>query len=196
MEKLSQRIKDLRLSKGMSQESLAEESGLSLRTIQRIENNETVPRGDTLKRLAITLNTTPDELIDWKVQEDRAYLTMMNLSSLAFLFFPVLGIVVPLAMWIVQKDKIKDVDQLGKSILNFQITWVLVLFAYYLMLITGIWGKALGLIFGGIGSAVFLKILIPLFILYLYNILQTIINGVLISTRKKYRYVPAIKFLR
>jgi len=47
---ISQRVKELRCRKGMSQELLAEESGLSLRTIQRIENYESEPRGDTLKR--------------------------------------------------------------------------------------------------------------------------------------------------
>ena len=55
---LAQRVKDLRNRKGISQENLAEESGLSLRTIQRIENNETVPRGDTLKKLSIALETS------------------------------------------------------------------------------------------------------------------------------------------
>jgi transcriptional regulator with XRE-family HTH domain len=47
---LAERVKELRNRKGISQELLAEQSGLSLRTIQRIENNETVPRGETLKR--------------------------------------------------------------------------------------------------------------------------------------------------
>ena len=73
---LAQRVKELRNRKGISQEILAEESGLSLRTIQRIENNETVPRGDTLKRLAIALDTSPDEIIDWKILEDQNYLIL------------------------------------------------------------------------------------------------------------------------
>jgi transcriptional regulator with XRE-family HTH domain len=60
---LSQRIKNLRKQKGMTQESLAENSGLSLRTIQRIENNETTARGDSLKRLAAALNTSPDKIL-------------------------------------------------------------------------------------------------------------------------------------
>ena len=42
---LGLRIKELRKQKGMSQEFLSEESGLSLRTIQRIENGESSPRG-------------------------------------------------------------------------------------------------------------------------------------------------------
>ena len=49
MERLGKRLKELRNRKGLSQEQLAEDSCLSLRTIQRIEKNETVPRGDTLK---------------------------------------------------------------------------------------------------------------------------------------------------
>ena len=61
---LSKRLKELRNQKGMSQETLAEESGLSLRTIQRIENGRSNPTGDTLKRLSNALNVTPDELID------------------------------------------------------------------------------------------------------------------------------------
>ena len=62
---LAKKIKELRSRKGYSQDDLAEYSQLSLRTIQRIENGETEPRGDTLKRLAKALNVTPDEMIDW-----------------------------------------------------------------------------------------------------------------------------------
>jgi transcriptional regulator with XRE-family HTH domain len=58
------KIKGLRTRKGFSQEELAGNAGLSLRTIQRIENNETEARGDTLIRLAAALNTTPDELVE------------------------------------------------------------------------------------------------------------------------------------
>ena len=35
---LSQRVKELRKKKGLSQEELAKTAGLSLRTIQRVEN--------------------------------------------------------------------------------------------------------------------------------------------------------------
>ena len=67
--KLGKQIKELRNKQGLSQELLAENSGLSLRTIQRIENGETEPRGDTLKRLAGTLNIAPDDLLDWEISE-------------------------------------------------------------------------------------------------------------------------------
>ena len=62
---LSQRVKELRKEKGLSQEELAKIAGLSLRTIQRVENRETEPTGDTLKRIAAALDSTPTELLNW-----------------------------------------------------------------------------------------------------------------------------------
>ena len=53
---LAKRLKELRNQRGMSQEVLADESGLSMRTIQRIENGETNPTGESLKRLSNALN--------------------------------------------------------------------------------------------------------------------------------------------
>ncbi|WP_196895186.1 helix-turn-helix domain-containing protein [Aureivirga marina] len=61
---LAQNLKSLRTQKGMTQEFLAEESKVSLRTIQRIEKEETsVPTNETLKRLAFALGVTFEELI-------------------------------------------------------------------------------------------------------------------------------------
>ena len=63
--KLEQGVKELRKEKGLSQEELAKVSGLSLRTIQRVENGETEPTGETLKRISTALDVTPKELIEW-----------------------------------------------------------------------------------------------------------------------------------
>ena len=62
-EKLAQEVKELRKGKALSQEELARNSGLSLRTIQRVENGETEPTGETLKRISSALDVTPNELI-------------------------------------------------------------------------------------------------------------------------------------
>ncbi|BDD08223.1 hypothetical protein FUAX_06550 [Fulvitalea axinellae] len=131
---LSRKIKNLRLRKGYSQEELAEHAGLSLRTVQRIENGETEPRGDTLKRLAQALGIGPDELLDWAVEEDPSALLALNLSALCYLLFPLLGVIVPLVIWVFQKDKIRGINEVAKDLLNFQITWVLALFGGYILL--------------------------------------------------------------
>jgi transcriptional regulator with XRE-family HTH domain len=66
---LAKTLKELRGVRGMSQEYLADESRVSLRTIQRIENNETKPTGETIKRIAIALDVALNELIGVTVTE-------------------------------------------------------------------------------------------------------------------------------
>ena len=48
---LAKRLKELRVRRGMSEEYLAEESQVSLRTIQRIENEESVQMGETINKI-------------------------------------------------------------------------------------------------------------------------------------------------
>lgn len=63
IEKLSQKIKALRKIKCLSQEELAAQSGVSLRTVQRVENAESTPSGETLKRILKTLGTSYQTLV-------------------------------------------------------------------------------------------------------------------------------------
>tara|TARA_R110002012_G_scaffold143641_2_gene301850 strand:+ start:2743 stop:3048 length:306 start_codon:yes stop_codon:yes gene_type:complete len=60
---LAKNLKKLRATREMSQECLADESRVSLRTIQRIENNESEPTGETIKRIANALDVELTELI-------------------------------------------------------------------------------------------------------------------------------------
>lgn len=61
MSEYGRRIKEMRIKRGLSQEELAELSKVNLRTIQRIENNETSPRGKTLKLIYEALELEPIE---------------------------------------------------------------------------------------------------------------------------------------
>ncbi|MFI2741494.1 DUF4870 domain-containing protein [Zhouia sp. PK063] len=187
---LQKRVKESRLRQGLSQEELADKAQLSLRTVQRIENGASVPRGDTLKRLAVALQTSPDDLIEWKVTEDKNLLLMLNLSQLGFLAFPLLGIIIPLAIWALKKDKIRSVDVIGKSILNYQITWTILLcFIFFIPIFNRIFQHMM--IPVGVGF-----LIIYYFFLYFYNIVLIVINTVLIHKKGKVKYVPAIPFLR
>lgn len=186
---LSARVKELRNQKGLSQETLAEESGLSLRTIQRIENGESNPTGDTLKRLSRALNVNPDELIDWTIKEDQRYLTFMNLSALTFIFFPLLGIIVPFMLWTSKKDKIKNINKLGKGLINFQITWTIFLFLIPFMFILISKTNLLE-------SLSFRNIFIVIGVMYFINLIFILLNTLRISNEKDVMYYPQIKFLR
>ncbi|CEN43431.1 helix-turn-helix domain-containing protein [Capnocytophaga canis] len=69
IEKLSQKIKELRKMKCLSQEELATQAGVSLRTIQRVEKAENTPSGETLKRILTTLGTSYETLIAETINE-------------------------------------------------------------------------------------------------------------------------------
>lgn len=186
---LAIKLKALRNQKGMSQEVLADESGLSLRTIQRIENGETNPTGDSLKRLANALNVNPDELIDWAIKEDNSYLVYLNLSTLTFLFFPLLGIIVPFMLWTSKKDKIKGINTLGRDLINFEITWIILLFSipFSMFLLSK---------FVFLESFSLSNIFATTVIMYVVNILFVLLNTFRISNKKDAKYYPRLTFLK
>ncbi len=196
---LAKKIKELRARKGMSQEELAQKSGLSLRTVQRIEGGETEPRGDTLQRIANTLGITPDDLFDWTEFEDTRFLVVLNLSAISFLAFPLLGILLPLALWTMKKEKVRLANDMGKRILNFQITWCVLLgLGVFLPVTLQIFHIDLpfrSVSVMNLGVAELLFILIPL-ILYALNILMILYNAFRANQSKQARYYPSIPFLR
>ena len=195
---LAIKIKDLRNRKGFSQEQLAEESKLSLRTIQRIEKGESIPRGDTLIKLTQALGVTPDDLLEWTDIEDKGYLTLLNLSAISILIQPLLGIIIPLVMWILKREKIKFVDDTGRKLISFQITWILTL---YIVLIIAFKGTFIPFNFSILNS--FFNIIthfsiigFAILFLYVYNIVFIIVNIRKSQKGLKNKYFPAIPFLK
>ena len=196
---LAKRIKELRNRKGFSQEELSERSELSLRTIQRIENGETEPRGDSLKRLAFAFNVTADEIIDWTPTADKAFLTSFNLSALSFMFFPILGIVVPLILWISKKDKIQNLNKTASSLMNFQITWTILFFGGFLgLIILSLSGDRV-IAYDANRTRSLIQAFLPLFfiiLMYGFNLILVLINTLRINREQHTIYFPMIKFLK
>lgn len=56
-------VKEGRLSKGYTQKELSERSNISIRSIQRIENGELIPRSYTLKTIAEVIGTPFEEFV-------------------------------------------------------------------------------------------------------------------------------------
>ena len=63
MEVNVERLRNLRRLRALSQEELAEESGVGRATISRIERGETGAHGRTLRRLAKALGVGVEELV-------------------------------------------------------------------------------------------------------------------------------------
>ena len=63
MNLIAKKISETRKIQGLTQEELAEKSQINLRTIQRIENNESEPRGKTLSLICDVLQIDIRELL-------------------------------------------------------------------------------------------------------------------------------------
>jgi transcriptional regulator with XRE-family HTH domain len=113
------KVKILREQKNLTQTELAEKSGLSLRTIQRIESGQSL-KGFTLKAIAQTLEIEPENLFskeEENFQIDRAKL--INLSALSGLIIPFGGIIFPAILTYRTQDSVNR--ELGKSVIGVQI---------------------------------------------------------------------------
>ena len=86
MNEIGKKIREVRKKKGLSQEELAESSKVNLRTIQRIENNESEPRGKTLNLICEVLEINAEDILDYGKQPDNSYLTIFHLSVICLLY--------------------------------------------------------------------------------------------------------------
>ncbi|HKO76757.1 MAG TPA: helix-turn-helix domain-containing protein [Flavobacterium sp.] len=111
-------VQHLREEKNLTQTELAEKSGLSLRTIQRVEAGN-IPKGFTLKTLANVFETEPKKLIPSKEITKLNRAKLINFSSLFGLVIPFGGVIFPLILTYKTNDKKNK--ELGKNIVSVQI---------------------------------------------------------------------------
>ena len=60
---IGDQLRDLRKRRLLTQEQLAERSGVGIATIVRVERNQVEPRGSTIRKLAEALSVEPEELV-------------------------------------------------------------------------------------------------------------------------------------
>jgi transcriptional regulator with XRE-family HTH domain len=128
------RLKTLREQQNLTQEELSKKSGVSTRTIQRIETGKE-PKGYTLRVLAKALEIEENELLHKKQEQEQttistpnevalinySVLKIINLSSIPFTLIPPLNIIVPLVLMITMKQK----NKLAKQLISLQILWTI-----------------------------------------------------------------------
>ncbi|MBD8082406.1 helix-turn-helix domain-containing protein [Chryseobacterium caseinilyticum] len=184
-------LKKIREEKNFTQEELAEKSGLSVRTIQRIEAG-TAPKGYTLKTLASTLDVAEKDLLisddsnnqtetEVIVEEpiligkqieilNSTLIKIINLSSLPFAWFPVANFLPPLLIMIFTKEK----SLVVKQIISLQI-FLAIISPVIFMIVA----------FLKLGSTSVLMTMIGLTLLNIFIILR---NAYEIDKRQKLRY--------
>jgi transcriptional regulator with XRE-family HTH domain len=107
----------------LTQEELATKSGISVRTIQRIESG-TKPKGYTLETLSKVLGISKDELLteqNVSLKSSKQLIKYINLSSILLLTVPFGSIIMPLIIMYWKKE----FNTLSKQIVSIQILWTL-----------------------------------------------------------------------
>lgn len=117
------KLKKNREKLNLTQEELSDKSGISIRTIQRIESGNE-PKGQTLKLLAKTLGIKENELLEkeeTKIEINSTLIKIINLSSLPFTIIPPANIIIPLVIMFAKKQ----FNPLAKQIVSIQILWLI-----------------------------------------------------------------------
>ncbi|WP_343694145.1 helix-turn-helix domain-containing protein [Flavobacterium sp.] len=119
------KVQILREEKHLTQTELAEKSGLSLRTIQRIEAGN-IPKGFTLKTLAKAFEVDPEDLLpNSQIDSEIKRAKLINFSVLSSMIIPFGNIIFPSIL--TYKSKELKAKELGKSILTIQIIYTFIL---------------------------------------------------------------------
>lgn len=110
------------------------------------------------------------------LREDKQLLVLTHLSQLLDYVTGFGGFIVPLILWVVNKDRVIDMDEHGKSIINFQIS----IFIYAILCIPAVFLLGLGIL--GIIVIGVLAFVLP------------IVNAVKASNGEKPNYYISIPF--
>lgn len=111
-------------------------------------------------------------------KEDKQMLTIMHVSQLLNLISLIGGLIVPLILWLTQKDKVAGMDEQGKMILNFQIS----LYIYSIICIPLIFLFGLGFFLLGI--------------IWLMSIILPIVNAIKVNNGEEPDYPFAIEIIK
>ena len=105
------------------------------------------------------------------------YCMLLHLSQLASILAPGLGVILPIVMWVVHKDKNEQIDQHGKVTIN----WLLSAFIYSI-----ICGILMVVLIGILGFLV----------LFLLNFIFAIIAAIKANEGQLWAYPISFKFLK
>lgn len=143
---LQEKISIARRAAGLTQEELAQKAQLAVRTVQRIETGQSIPRMYSLRALAKALDIPYSELnpesyqdIQFqRVHSDTAhFLRLLCLSCFSYLIIPYVHFLVALRMLRRKKHLEGPALSFARGLVRTQIWWV-VLFHFGLLLTVGL----------------------------------------------------------
>jgi len=133
---VNQLIKQARKLRGLTQQDLANQAGLSLRTVQRIEKGTEEISGFSLRQISQILEIPLEQLIMPNVNQisidnnQSGSIKALYLASLTFLVNPLLGLLVPAIMGYTKQNKDAQYSKHLKKIIIIHATGLLLLGAF------------------------------------------------------------------
>ena len=126
-------------------------------------------------KLSDMLENDPD-FRPWNM-ELSSYCMLMHLSQFAAIIVPFGGIALPIIMWVTNKDKSSIIDQHGKNILNWMISFYIYvsISAFLILLIVGIFA---------------------LIALSLFAVIFAIIGAIKANNKEIFNYPLSITFIK
>lgn len=191
---LSKNLLYYRKLKGMSQEKLAESSGVTVRTIQRIERGEVNSHMHTLKQLAEALEVPVQELLPIENPKEEAiqtkWLLLIHSTPLLGAILPLTNFLVPLFIWIHKREDNPVYDRHGRAVINFQLTIsLLILLSLGLLLLRPLLHLNMG------NGSFFTAVMLYLGLL-VFNVLCIVVNIFTVLSSGRFYYPLAIPFFK
>lgn len=190
---LSKNLVYQRKLKGYSQEKLAELSGVTVRTIQRIERGEVNSHMNTLKLLADALEIDMEALLPLENPKNEAiqtkWLLLLHSVPLLGALIPLTNIVLPLFIWIHKREDNPIYDSHGRAVINFQITITL-------LFVLSLGGMIVFPFMQLEGAGLYFSIISIYFAVIILNVFFIVLNIFLVLTRGRMFYPIKIPFLR
>lgn len=185
---LSKKIVLARRKLGLTQEELASLAQVTVRTIQRVESGESIPRSFTVKALARALETNFEELtketrngdgenqpelpqISSDPGNEKHFLQTLCLSCFSYLVIPFVHFLIPIYLLKKHNPGHRETLVMGRTIILQQIYWIITLHA--LMLLTVGYNLLVAAYFN---KAYLISYLLPFFTIYLLNAFVIIVN--------------------
>lgn len=178
---LHQQLLQKRKHRGLTQEELADLTGLTVRTIQRIENGEGNPRPYTLKKVAAALDIEVTNLAAWQQpgetlkdmsrdkEETIHFLQLLCLSCFSYLVVPYIHFLIPMYILRKRNEQDKTAKHFAGRLIKWQIYWMI---ALNLSLILTLAYNLLGKTWFPHRAAV--SYLVPFFFMYFMNVILII----------------------
>lgn len=178
---LHQKIAFIRKKKGLTQEQLADLANITVRTIQRIESGENVPRSYTLKAIAVALNVSFEELTNTikdgnavaspaepaalsRTGDEQYFLQLLCLSCFSYFVIPWVHFLVPIYVLKRYKEQNLRVIAFGRQVIKWQVYWTV---SVSLVLLLSLAYNSISAVY--VAEPVLLKYLWVFFSMYLLN---------------------------